>query len=136
VFVYNGSKGLWQVSAGGGEPKLVAPVDSEQAGPLVWMDLLPGGEAALATIENSNARQVVVVSLETRKLTVLLDGMFPRYVPTGHIVYWREDSLWAVPFDASRLTLGGPPAPVLEGVRADSNAVARFAVGGNVPATT
>ena len=132
VFFYGGAKGLWRVSASGGEPELVAPLELEQAGNLGWIDVLPGGQAALATIGNENARQVVVVSLETRELTVLFDGMFPRYAPTGHIVYWRDSSLWAVSFDASRLRLGGPPVPVLKGVRADANGVARFAVGGNV----
>jgi len=46
-------------------------------------------------------------------------GTYPRYLPsgsTGHLVYVREATLFAAPFDPDRLEVTGQPAPVLEGV--------------------
>ena len=55
--------------------------------------------------------------------TNLVSGTTPMFAPTGHLVFWREGSLWAVPFDPVRLEMRGDPVPVVEGV--DS-----FAAGG------
>ena len=52
----------------------------------------------------------------------------PCYSPTGHIVFHKENSLWAVPFDADRLEVTGSPTPVLEGVEV-SIYLASFALG-------
>ena len=51
---------------------------------------------------------------------------------TGHVVFWREDALWAAPFDSERLEALGPPTPIVEGVPADGNQFAHFAVGGDL----
>ena len=60
---------------------------------------------------------------------MLVDGTHPRYAPTGHIVFARADSLWAVPFDADRLEMTGAPTPVLEEVRVSGNiGLANFAL--------
>jgi hypothetical protein len=44
--------------------------------------------------------QVVVQRLTDGKRTLLgFNAAYARYVPTGHIVYIRNSSLFAVPFD-------------------------------------
>jgi Tol biopolymer transport system component len=43
-------------------------------------------------------------------------GFHPSYLPTGHLVYLHEGTLFAVPFDLKRVEVTGQPAPVLEGV--------------------
>ena len=43
-------------------------------------------------------------------------GSYPKYVPTGHLVYAFAGTLRAVPFDLDRLTVMGNPVGVLEGV--------------------
>ena len=40
----------------------------------------------------------------------------PDTPPSGHLVYIRNGTLLAVPFDLKRLETSGPPVPVLEGV--------------------
>ena len=45
---------------------------------------------------------------ETGERTTLFPGTTPRYVSTDHVVFWREDALWAVRFDPDRLTAIGP----------------------------
>ena len=42
--------------------------------------------------------------------------MHARYVPTGHLLFLRQGTLFAAPFDVNRLEVRGTPSPVLEGV--------------------
>ncbi len=71
----------------------------------------------LFTIWGGADRRIGLLSLETGERRVLVDGgTFPRYVPSGHLIYAREGGLLAVPFDLSRLAVTGPPVSVLEGV--------------------
>ena len=74
----------------------------------------------------------MIVSLETGEQTVLLAGSTAQYVSTGHLVYWREGSLWAVPFDTDQLTLSGPSVLITEGVPATNEGLALFAVDGGL----
>ena len=64
----------------------------------------------------SNAR-IGVLNLRTREQRVLLEGgSNARYAPSGHMVYARAGSLFAVPFDPERLQVKGSPVPVVDGV--------------------
>ena len=55
--------------------------------------------------------------LKTRKWRVLLeDAADARYVPTGHLVFLRQGTLMAVPFDLDRLEIIGQPVPAVANV--------------------
>jgi serine/threonine-protein kinase len=80
---------------------------------------LPEGKGVLFTVQMSNTadRRIAVASLETGKHRVLIEsGTRPLYAASGHIVFGRAGSLWAVPFDVARLEVTGEPVSVLEGV--------------------
>jgi serine/threonine-protein kinase len=56
-------------------------------------------------------------------------GSFVRYSPTGHLIYSREGELLAVPFDAGRLEVTGPPTRLLDGVsRETSSGAVHFGI--------
>ena len=38
-------------------------------------------------------------------------GSYGRYVPSGHVVYVNQATLFAVPFDLGKLEVTGSPAP-------------------------
>jgi serine/threonine-protein kinase len=83
--------------------------------------VLPGNAAALFTIGFANTTSydeasVAVVSLNTGERHVLARGTLPAYLATGHLIYSREESMLAAPFDVHRLEILGPPVPVLRGV--------------------
>src|SRR5262249_45512541 len=60
---------------------------------------------------------VEIFSFQTRlRKTVLKGGFLGRYLPSGHLVYIRHQTLFAVPFDLSRLATAGVPQPVLEDI--------------------
>jgi serine/threonine protein kinase/Tol biopolymer transport system component len=59
---------------------------------------------------------VAIVNLSTRKHRILFDGAWPRYSPSGHIVYKASDgTLMAIPFDQGRMRITGDAFPVTSG---------------------
>ena len=119
--------GLSQVAAAGGTPQPLTTVDAKKEEYSHRLpQVLPGGKAVVFTIEKTPYRwddaQIVVRSLVTGEQRVLVEGgADARYVPTGHLVYAREGTLMAVPFDLARLELTGDPAGLVEGVMQEVN---------------
>jgi hypothetical protein len=114
-------EGIYRVSENGGEPELLVAVEASQN--LGAPELLPGGEwvlFSLATLGQVNATTVEIVaqSLVTGERKRLRPGGFhARYVPTGHLVYLTNGTLFAVGFDPATLELAGTPVPLVPGVR-------------------
>ncbi len=120
VFGRSVMAGLSRVAAAGGMPEEVTVPDREKGevghrSPQV----LPGGEWVLFSAGGAgNPWNLVVQSLETGERRVLQQGGYcGRYLPTGHLVFMREATLFAAPFDLDRLELTDSPVPILEGVR-------------------
>jgi serine/threonine-protein kinase len=58
---------------------------------------------------------VALLDLETGRTRVLIPDAFDaRFVPTGHVVFARGESLLAVPFDVQRLEVSGAPVVMVE----------------------
>jgi serine/threonine-protein kinase len=125
--VTGGGNGLLRVSAAGGEPETLTTPEPPQSH--IWPDLLPGGRAVLFTIAGGagfsitgESSQIAVLNLETGEQHVLIEGgSYPRYLSSGHLVYRRTNTLWAVGFDADRLEVVTDPIPVLEEVAAPNS---------------
>jgi eukaryotic-like serine/threonine-protein kinase len=112
VFGTYGAGGrLYQISASGGMPQPVTTLTVRGEINHSWPEILPGGEAVLYTVSPST--KIVVQSLETGERHDIADGAQARYVPSGHIVFVRGASLWAIPFDLDRLIATGPAVPVV-----------------------
>ncbi len=127
-----GARGLYRVSADGGTPEpLTSPDAGSQNSFHRWPEILPGGQAVLfAMFATSSDSTVVAQRFDTGEPIVLAQGgTFPHYLATGHLVYQREGSLMAVPFDLDRLEISGTLVPVIEGIRSPSrNGGAHFVV--------
>ena len=127
--------GLLRVSGGGGEPENLTTLDADvgEVGH-IWPAVIPGRRAVLFVTTMGRAsltnRQLAVVALDTGEVTRLgLNGVNPRYVPTGHIVYGVMDgSVRAVPFDLDSLEVTGTPVPILEDVVVKTSGAANFGV--------
>jgi hypothetical protein len=64
-----------------------------------------------------NDAEIDILSIKTdKRKTLLRGGFFGRYVPSGHPAFMRKNTLFAVPFDLSRLAVSGAPQPALEEV--------------------
>ncbi len=107
--------GLWTASATGGEPRqLTAPKQGERH---ELPQMLPGGRAVLFTIlpidKPPRAAVHLLGSGETRSL---FEGMGARFVGSGHVVFGRQERLWAVGFDPDSLQTLGAARPVRDDV--------------------
>jgi serine/threonine-protein kinase len=122
TIVFTGGTGtLLRVSGAGGTPEEATALDRARGEILHSQpEVLPGGKALLylALVAPSKRQDLVVRPKETGITKVLLEGATgpARYVPTGHLLFARESTLFAVPFDLRNLELWGDPFPVAEGL--------------------
>ena len=118
--------GLVTVSSTGGEPKPLTTLDkAKNEVTHRWPQVLPGGKAVLFTSHTKSrdfgeaALEVVVIATGERHV-VHSGGSYGRYVPSGHLVYLNQTTLFAVPFDLKRLAVTGSPVPILQDVATSS----------------
>ncbi len=116
---------LSRVPATGGRVEVVGQADSTRGQTeLDWPELLPGGKAALVQVWHSGISdtEIGVLNFETRRVTSITQGVYGRYLPTGHILYATFDgTLLAVPFDVGRLAVSGAPTAITDGIQVDAN---------------
>jgi serine/threonine protein kinase len=124
---FSNASGIWQIKASGGKAELVTEVDS--ANRYREPEILPNGKAMLVTIDTNGTCSVAVLSLETGELKNLIEGgSTARYASTGHLIYLRNGSILAVPFDVRTLRITGTPVPVLDDVDTQWSYGAAFAL--------
>jgi hypothetical protein len=117
-----GERGVLRASTEGGDP---VTVEAAAEGRQLWFpQALPGRRAVLVSestrTESTVAEdpsEIQLLDLETGRRRVLLQGSGGRFVPSGHIVFLRGGTLWAVGFDLNLLEIAGNPSPVIEGIR-------------------
>ena len=85
-----------------------------------WPQILPGGENVLFTgaVAASGAAfdsaNIEVLSLRSGQVKIVQrGGYFGRYLPSGHLAYVHQGSLYGVPFDLTHLAIRGTPTPLL-----------------------
>ena len=128
VFASGDAPGLMQVPAAGGEPRPLTEPEADE-GRHSWPAFVPGGNAVLYTHLNATFDTLVaVVSLDTGAHQTLVQGTAGSVAASGHLVFAREASLWAVPFDPDRLTVSGAPAPMVEDVQVNPDDWAHYAL--------
>ncbi len=121
VFPIREGTGLFRISADGGKPDALTTLKrSENEYSHRLPHHLPGGKALLFTLNKEildGHPRTAILDLETREWHELLeDAADARYLPTGHLVFLRQGTLMAVPFDADRLELKGQSLPVVADV--------------------
>jgi len=138
LFVPSADAGIMKIPVEGGELEVVTNPDPERGERTHrWPQLLPGGEILVtvgtSTIKTFDEANIAIWSPETRQLrTVIQGGTCGRLLPDGHLLYVREGSLLAVPFDMDRLEVSGAPEVVAEDVTEDPlTGAAAFAVSRN-----
>ena len=110
-------------SEGGTSEKPFALVNGEVT--QRWPQVLPGANALIFTsaksLGNFGDAQIVLQPLPAGSRKVLMqNAYYGRYVASGHLLFFRDRTLYAAPFDAGTLDVTGPAVPVIEGVRSNS----------------
>ena len=110
---------LWRMGIDGRDRRLVTSQSGGTSSALVesYPSILPGDLSLLMTVRPRGSPQIsdiAVASMSDGSVTrVGVAGTFPRYVPTGHLLFNREDGLYAVPFDLKSSKASGEPRMVV-----------------------
>jgi serine/threonine-protein kinase len=122
VFAPQTTGGLSIVPASGGDPRPLTKANvAARERSHRWPAALPGGKAVLFATQLSGSDydegivETVEIATGTRSV-VHKGGAFPRWAPSGHVLFARKGTVYALPFDARRLVAAGRPVPVLEKV--------------------
>ena len=114
ILFTTGSSGLYEVPAGGGTPRIVAPTRGREKTTISTMC----GRCPTATPSCSWSIQSATRRTRSMRSTArpasgstspASDIHSPSYSPTGHLLFVKEGNLWAVPFDAAALEARGNP---------------------------
>jgi serine/threonine-protein kinase len=136
VFAGVSQAALFRVSSEGGTAEPLTMLSGRELTHR-WPQILPGGKAVLYTRHTNlvgfNEAEIVAQPLPNGAPKVVQRGAYAgTYLPSGHIVYVRDRTLFAAPFDLNRLELTGPPVPAIEGLASRaSGGSAQFAVASN-----
>jgi eukaryotic-like serine/threonine-protein kinase len=114
---------LQKVSESGGLPTAATVLAEGEAMQLLPF-FLPDGRHFLYRSNNrasSGTRRIYLASLDSAERKLLLNGDSPNALYTqGHLLFPRDMTLMAQPFDARRLVLTGDAFPIAEQIRAFS----------------
>src|SRR6185436_1296832 len=103
--------GLQRVPSAGGA---VTPLGPMAPGHITqrWPQVLPGGRTFLYTgstsVDTFEAACLVTQEIGGTPKVVHCGGYAWRYVPDGHVLYVNGGTLFAAPFDLSKLAITGP----------------------------
>jgi eukaryotic-like serine/threonine-protein kinase len=116
-----GGAGILRMRPTGGavEPVYAVSAERHEVG-AEFLNALPGGGLLFRLRyggKGQNEFQIAAIKAPNGPVKVLTRGVFARYAPTGHLLVVTADGkLIALPFDATKLALTGPPIALLEGV--------------------
>jgi len=131
-FVYALTRGpMLEVSAKGGEPKVLIPLIAQTDVDFHQPGFLPDGKTLLYVAHRTQGVDTIeVFASGVRKVVYRIEGKarsspqvvnLAQYSPTGHIVFRMDQGnigIWAVPFSIAKLEMTGEPFLVVAGGRA------------------
>ena len=126
VYAPNYTSPIMSVPEGGGEPRQVTDFDVERNEQTHrYPHFLPDGRHFLFLARSTGGGSginptVFVADLETGERKRLFEGATNAIYASGHLLYMRESTLIAQPFDADRLEITGNPLPVVENALFDT----------------
>ena len=118
ILFTGGSNAIARVHAAGGAPADVTRIAEGQQTHMA-PQFLPDGRHFVYTVSAAGAREpgVFVTSLDGAQPIRLLGFSTNTAYANGHLLYMREATLMAQPFDAQRRSFSGDAVPLAEGVQ-------------------
>jgi Tol biopolymer transport system component len=114
----SGEAGLMSVPATGGTPEVILKPDGGKAERFGQPQLIDEGRGVVFVSVVNEADTVEVADLPSGERRVLVaDAMSPRVLASGHLVFYRGNTIFAQRFDARARTLQGSPVSVVQHVR-------------------
>ncbi len=119
TIVFVTSKGLKRIPAAGGTAETLTTIDAAKGETAhTRPQFLPGGRQLLFTVtSNAKGDEFAVLDLASKTYrTIAPGGENGRFVTAGFLTYVHGSTLFAVPFDRSRLQVTGAAVPVVDDV--------------------
>lgn len=120
--VENGHR-LVRVPGTGGAVEVLFESEEHEDSPdavhhLVDPKWLPGEEAIVLTEWRGRTSTIVALRVGSTELVGLVAGAARgRFLSSGHLAFWRDETLFVQPFDPERLEMTGAAVPMVSGVR-------------------
>lgn len=109
---------LWQLSSNGGTARPVLDL-SPNLIRLLWPQVLKGSKACIYSNAalTPDSGSIEALDFRTGKRKVLVkNGTYGRVLPSGHLVYVNQGTLYALVFDAGALEVRGAPAALVQNI--------------------
>jgi len=113
---------LWRIPAHGGDATQLTTLDPAK-GELLHSSpfALPSGNGILFVVITGASRGAAhiegLLDADRQRRLIIEQGNSPIYSRSGHLVFFRDTSLLAVPFDVDRLQVRGTPVRAIDAVR-------------------
>ncbi|HEX7779914.1 MAG TPA: protein kinase, partial [Vicinamibacterales bacterium] len=122
VIVFGSTTGLYSVAAEGGRPTPLTTVTAAEGGHF-WPSFLPDGRRFLFLVwaGQSADRYIEAGSLDSKDRTRITSAASNAVYATGHVIFWRDRSIYSQGFDPDRLTVKGEAIRLADGVPHNPN---------------
>src|SRR5262245_2617366 len=114
TIIFDAGNALWTAPAGGGPAVRRTTPDFASGETHRSPYFLQDGRHYLYWVGGKN--QILVGSLDSEKTQVVTDGTSSAIYASGHLLFLRESTLLAAPFDPARLVIIGEAVPVADHV--------------------
>ena len=135
LFDGTGTDPIYRVPAAGGTRTVAVKADTAKKETSVgWPEFLPDGKHYLYLVagEKPEDNAYWIGSLDSDKRTMLSPAQtLVTYAPPGYLLFARDKTLVAQPFDAKGMKTTGEPVPLAEKVGTDNVGLALFSVSRN-----
>ena len=116
--LFGQTEGLMSVAATGGTPAVILKSDPAKGERFGQPHLVDDGRAVVFVSAVGEGRKIEVADLASGDRRVLVDdGIAPRILASGHLVFYRDSTLFAQRFDARARTVAGSPVSMVQRVR-------------------
>ena len=127
-----GKDPIYRVPASGGIPTvMVKPEESRKEIQIGWPEVLPDGKHFLymAIAQKATDSMYRIASLDGKENRPFAPAQsMITYVEPGYLLYLRDRTLVAQPFDAKAMKTTGEPVPIAEKIGTDGVGLGRFSV--------
>ncbi|MGH9256477.1 MAG: protein kinase domain-containing protein [Vicinamibacterales bacterium] len=114
---------LWQVPASGGAPVQLTTLDTARQEVLHGVPVAAGDRGFMvfgSSVIGSRSRIEALVPPGGTRRVLIEAGAYPVAATSGHLVFFRDGALFAVPLDVGRVEVVGAPVRVVADVAVDS----------------
>jgi eukaryotic-like serine/threonine-protein kinase len=135
LFDGTGTDPIHRVPAAGGTKAVVVELDKAKKETSVgWPEFLPDGKHFLYLLTGDKPEESAywIGSIDSNERKMLAPAQtLVTYAPPGYLLFVRDRTLVAQPFDAKALKTTGEPIPLAEQIGTDNVGLARFSVSRN-----